>query len=53
MRRLYSALTYLSVPWIFYRLRKKSKLSPAYKARRAERFGFFEIPKTKLWLYII
>jgi 3-deoxy-D-manno-octulosonic-acid transferase len=42
MRRLYSALFYLLIPFIVLRMLWRSRLAPAYRQRLLERLGLFD-----------
>ena len=42
MRLIYSALFYCLIPLIMLRLLLRSRIAPAYRARMAERLGFFK-----------
>jgi 3-deoxy-D-manno-octulosonic-acid transferase len=45
LRYIYSFLLYLLVPFILLKLLWRSRKSPGYRKRWAERFGFFDAPK--------
>jgi 3-deoxy-D-manno-octulosonic-acid transferase len=44
-RFTYSILTYLWIPFEYFRMWRKGKQSPDYRKRWAERWGFFKAPK--------
>lgn len=50
----YTLLTYLALPWAFYRLHKKGSITPAYRERWAERCGKpgFKI-KNSIWIHAV
>ena len=58
MRYLYSALFYLLTPFIALRMLLRSRHAPAYRARIAERLGFFKADlqcraSSTIWLHAV
>lgn len=54
-RRLYSSVIYGAAPLVAWRLYRRGKQNPAYRARREERFGFYpDAPLTQsLWVHTV
>ena len=55
MRRFYTLLLYLLLPFILIRLLWRSIRSPAYRRRWPERFGYFPSPEVRgsLWIHAV
>jgi 3-deoxy-D-manno-octulosonic-acid transferase len=54
VRRLYTVLFYLILPWIALRLLWRSYREPAYRARFLERLGFYPVRFEKtLWVHAV
>jgi 3-deoxy-D-manno-octulosonic-acid transferase len=51
----YTALFYLALPLVLLRLFWRARLAPAYRARIAERFGFFSAPARigGIWVHAV
>ncbi|OUS24030.1 3-deoxy-D-manno-octulosonic acid transferase [Gammaproteobacteria bacterium 45_16_T64] len=54
-RWLYSVVFYLAIPVVLYRLHKRGKQNPAYRERKAERFGFYtqEPVEKSVWIHTV
>ncbi len=55
MRRLYSGLWWLALPWVVLRLYWRSLRAPDYRKRIAERFGLapFRLARPSIWLHAV
>lgn len=55
MRYIYTLLFYIAIPFVLLRLLWRSWHLPGYRQRIAERFGYFQPPKTKggLWIHAV
>lgn len=53
MRKIYTFLMYLLVPGVLVRLWWKSRRSPAYRQRIAERFAYKPIPSVDVWIHAV
>ena len=54
-RWIYSAVFYLAIPLLIYRLFKRAKTNPAYKERIPERFAHYQVPTLdrSLWIHTV
>lgn len=55
-RLIYSALFYVMMPFVLLRLWRRGKVSPAYRQRISERFGFFAAFKSEkpvVWFHTV